>query len=280
MIEAAKRREIPHQSQISYGFRFEEHVVEPKHYERKKAHLLASMKQVLKPGLNNIVLFENEFGTDTIQRSFDAGFAHHNSFQLASTYSSFVRIAHRQPNRDELVDTRLFLRNLSKSNHKLLYELLLYDALDILQTEGYGIKVVFENGAKAAIPKPKEPAVLETRRQNRRDTVRLMEHARSRNQQLVHQLMGIENSAKKIKASTNVFVVFGTLHTDIPEMLPKNIQGKIVSASSEPNYLTVLLSSENATPLQWAIQSIMHKLMHGDKVSQEEWEEYFVLEGF
>lgn len=279
MRERLRTQEMPSQGTVSYGFRFEEHFVEPRNYERKKAHLLASMKQVLKPGENNVVLLENESGTDTMQRCFDKGVALYSSFSLANVYDFFVRDAHRNPGHDELADAQNFLNNRGKSNHVLLHQLLVLDALDTLQTEGYGIKVVFENGAKAAIPKPKEPAALETRRQLRREFLNRVGHTRSRNQQVITQLIGIDNVAKKTKGNTNVLAIFGTLHSNIPELLPNRIQERITYASSEPNYLTVLMSPENATPQHKTMQAIMNKLMHGDTLSPEEWEEFFVLEG-
>lgn len=270
MIETARKTEVLGQSPISYGFRFEEHLVRAGDYERKKEVLVDSLRQVFKIGEENIFVHEDISGTVERQREFNETYAATSSFVEAHAYFALKKLGHSFIN-ERLLDTAVSsTRSAINSTPQLAYEFLRFDALDTLRKEGYNIKIVIEKGALAKVPMPATPTTADADIIQRYITD-LAAHARSRNNQLISQLTELETQTKKRKQKTNIFVDLGIFHNSLVEILPTRIQKNILYASSEPQYLEIMFDR----PENRIMNTIINKLTRNQKVSDEEWNEYF-----
>lgn len=269
MKERLSTQEIASQRVASYGFRFEQHIVRPINYERKRSALLESIRSVFKLGENNVFLIEEANATQQTQERFDAWFSLYGSFRKALICSFLIGNLHKPPSEIELENTLVSWNEIAQGSPGLLYRTLILDALDTLKEEGYRISLVYERGKQAKISFPNKAFEdIKSSEQKIQYLVQFMANSRSRNQQIVYQLIGIEKRAEKMQNKTNIFTVLGTHHTNLLEMLPNRIRERIMYASSEPDYQTD--NPDNTIYLR-KVYLIIEKLERGEKVSPEEW---------
>lgn len=150
------------------------------------------------------------------------------------------------------------------------YETLLSDALDIAESYGLVINVMFEPGInKGNYALPKDGDELDPEQVLPTLTRFLLD----RDSKVIEQIKEIEVTSRQAGSKTNLLVLLGSMHSEIVTRLPLSLQRTLVQASADSKIPSQGVDNEQEKQVLGQMEKIFTKLTYGEPVSKKEWEQ-------
>lgn len=261
------------ESQSSESFlrltlRFEEHRIKLENLEEKRFELARQFRDAFRLGERNICFLENADSNKEWRLAFQEGVRIYNSFRKAYLYAAPDPVSERITDfSDTVIEAVTTSFETTKDiDPEAVYQWIILEILDRMRSSGYDIDVIYESSNAS----PEEHATLEkltTKSPYARETLTFVgDRIRKRNVGINKQLVNIIDQARKVKQPMNPFVLLGTLHSGLIDLLPSHILNNTV-ASSETRQRDFLCG-----PLNSMRDSIVSRLAQGLPISETYWD--------
>lgn len=238
-------------------FRFEPHSAQIGDEEQVKERLGNQLRGLFKKGQKNIFLVEKDVGEDEqYEISFQNGFRRYRSFAMAYVYPYCFG------NRTDPEYLSNLIQNFKVSSPSACYALFTLETLDQLCSEGYNIAVEIEDTTPNLQIQSTSQFKDLAQEVGIHEAIKILLHdAQRRNETIKNQVGSLVENITRTKPETNIFVLLGTMHGGIVEILPTAIRSKTTLSS----YLNPANSEEQT------FNKAASKLLTDGELTDSEW---------